>query len=65
MVRTRDKPWSDDLCALIHRAKQRKYRVWSHSRTQADWEENRAARRVPSWSIEMLNELSGNVANHS
>ena len=45
MVRTGDKPWFDDQCVLAHRAKQRTYRVWSSSYTQADWEEYRVARR--------------------
>ena len=44
VVRTRDKPWYDDRCALARRAKQRVYKVWSRSRSQADWEEYRVAR---------------------
>ena len=45
MVKTDDKPWFDDRCVLVHCAKQRAYRVWSRSRTQADWEEYMVARR--------------------
>ena len=33
VVRTGGKPWSDDLYVLAHSAKQRAYRVWSHSKT--------------------------------
>ena len=40
-----DKPWFDNWCVLVHRAKQRIYRVLNRSRTQADWEEHRVARR--------------------
>ena len=49
VVKTGDKPWFDDWC-LAHRAKQRAYRVWSRSRTQADWEEYKVARRHSSFS---------------
>ena len=42
---TGDRPWFDDRCVLAHHAKQREYRVWSRSWTQADWEEYRMARR--------------------
>ena len=45
VVRTGDKPWFDDQCVVAHRAKQRGYREFSRSRTQADWEEHRVARR--------------------
>ena len=45
VLRTRNKPWFDDRCALAHHAKQRAYRMWSRSRTQADWEGYRVARR--------------------
>ena len=34
-VRTGDKPLYDDRCVLAYRAKQRAYRVWSRSRSQA------------------------------
>ena len=44
MVRTGDKPWFEDRCALAHRAKQRAYRLWSRSKMQAIWEEYRVAR---------------------
>ena len=44
MIRTGDKPSFDDWCVLSQRAKQGAYRVWSRSRTQADWEEYRVAR---------------------
>ena len=36
VVRTDDKPWFDDRCVLAHSAKQRAYRMWSCSKTQAD-----------------------------
>ena len=45
VVRTVDKPWFDDPCALAHRAKHSAYRVWCCSRIQADWEEYRVALR--------------------
>ena len=41
IVRTGGKPWFNDRCVLAYRAKQKEYRVWSHSRTQAAWEEYR------------------------
>ena len=44
-VITGDKPWFDDRCVLAHRAEQRACRVWSRTRTQADWEWHRVARR--------------------
>ena len=44
VARTGDKPWFVDRCVLAHRAKQRAYRV-GRSRTQADWEGYRLARR--------------------
>ena len=45
MVRTGYKSWFDDRCVLPHRRKQRAYRVWSRSRSQADWEEHWVVRR--------------------
>ena len=45
LVRTGDKSSLDDRCVLAHHAKQRVYRGCSRSRTQADWEEHRVARR--------------------
>ena len=36
-----DKPWYDDRGVLSHRKKQRAYKMWSHIRTHADWEEYR------------------------
>ena len=45
MVKTGETPLFDDRCVLAHRAKQRAYRVWSWSRSQADWKEYRVARR--------------------
>ena len=36
VIRPEDKPWLDDRCLLAHRVKQRGYRVWSRSKTQAD-----------------------------
>ena len=45
MVRTEDKPLFDNLRVLTNRAKQIAYRVWSRSRTQADWENYRMTRR--------------------
>ena len=44
-VKTGDKPWCDDRCVLAHRLKQRAYRLWSRSRTQAVCEEYRVIRR--------------------
>ena len=44
MVRTIDKSWFDDQCVLVHPEKQRAYRVWRRSMTQADWKECRVAR---------------------
>ena len=38
VVRTGDKPWFDDRYFSAHRAKQKAYRVWSRSITQANWE---------------------------
>ena len=35
----------DDRYVLVFYMKHRIYRVWSRSRTQADWEEYRVARR--------------------
>ena len=43
MVRTGDRPWFVNWCVLAHRAKQRAYRVWSRSKTQADFDECRVA----------------------
>ena len=45
VVRTDDKRWFDDRRVLTHRVKQRAYRVWNRSKTQADWEEKRVACR--------------------
>ena len=45
VVRTGEESWFDDRRVLAHCAKQSSYRVWSHSRTQADWEEYRVVRR--------------------
>ena len=44
VVRTDDKPWFNDQCVLSHREQQRASRVWSCSRTQADWEKHRVIR---------------------
>ena len=44
MFRTRDKSWFNDPCDLAHRVKQRVYRVWRRSKTQANWEEYTVAR---------------------
>ena len=45
MARKEDKPWFHNRYALAHRVKQKSCGVWSRSRTQADWEEHRVARR--------------------
>ena len=45
VVRTSDEPWFDIRCDLAYRAKLRKYRVLSRSRTQMNWEEYRVACR--------------------
>ena len=39
------KPWLNNTCVLVHRTKQRAYRVWSRSRAQADIEEYTESRR--------------------
>ena len=41
-----DKPWFDYRCALAHRANQRAYRMWSHSRSQTVWSSIVARRRA-------------------
>ena len=45
VVRTDEEPWFEDWCVSAYFAKQTAYRMWSLSRTQADWVEYRLARR--------------------
>ena len=65
MARTRDELWLDNRCVLANRVKQRVYRVWSRSRTQAEWKGYRVACLHVLWFIKMLNKHSRNGANHS
>ena len=45
MVRTGDRPLSDNRYVLAHCAKQKAYRMQSRSKTQVDWEEHWVACR--------------------